>query len=100
MAEGNPYQFLGFLAPVGLFLVGATPDYKTDKLQSILHPIGAYSGALFIGLYSIFIPHMFLTVGSFLIAGALLSLLKKDTLTFWLEMAMYISTYIILIKMI
>lgn len=94
--EGNPYQFLGFLAPVSLLLVGASPDYQTDTFANILHQAGAWSAVVFIVLYTIAIPKMLLVILSLVIVALALSLCGKGKLMFWAEMAMYLSTYIIL----
>lgn len=99
-SDNNPYQFLGFLAPVSLLLVGATPYYMTDKTQAIIHPIGAISAAVFITLYSILIPHLLWIVVSIIAIAVLVGYIQKTkgmkTMLFWLEMAMYMSTYVIL----
>lgn len=95
--SGNPnFQFLGFLAPISLFLVGCTPDYQTNKTQNIVHQIGAWSAVVFILLYIFLIPKMFIFVLFYIVIGLLLSLAKEDTVIFWLEMAMYLSIYTII----
>lgn len=94
----NPnFQFLGFLAPLALLLVGFTPNYATDKTQNIIHQIGAYSAIVFILVYIFLIPKMFIFVLFYLVVGLLLSLAKDDTVVFWIEMAMYLSIYTVLI---
>ena len=99
-SEGNPLQFTGFLAPLSLFLVGVTPDYQTNKLQNIGHQIGAWSAVVLIIVYIIVVPKMLVVVIVLVVVGLLLSLAKKDTVMFWLEMAMYLSLYIVLANML
>lgn len=99
--EGNPYQFLGFLAPTSLLLVGATPDYATVKWQSVVHPVGAIAAAAFIALYAIAIPHLLWVVLVLVAVAAFIGWKQqKNTLLFWLEMAMYASTYVIILAII
>lgn len=99
-SNNSPYQFVGFLAPVSLLLVGATPNYATDKTQAIIHPIGALSAVVFIVLYSILVPHLLWIVLSIVAIAALVGYIQRingrKTIIFWLEMAMYMSTYVIL----
>lgn len=99
-SEGNPLQFTGFLAPLSLFLVGVTPDYQTNKLQNIGHQIGAWSAVALIIVYIIMVPKMLVVVIVLVTVGLLLSLAKKDTIIFWLEMAMYLSLYVVLANML
>ena len=99
-SAGNPWQFLGFLAPVSLTLVAASPDYQEGGFQNILHQVGAIGGALFILIYICIIPKLLWAVIPFACAAVSLGLKIKGTLLFWLEMAVYLSTYVILIVMI
>lgn len=95
--SNNPnFQFLGFLAPISLFLVGLTPGYQTNKTQNIIHQIGAWSAVVFILIYIFLIPKMFIFVLFYVVIGLLLSLAKKNTVMFWLEIAMYVSLYTII----
>lgn len=91
--ENPNYQFLGFLAPVSLFLVGCTPDYQTSKTQNVFHQIGAWGAVLYITLYVILIPKLLPIILGYVVIGLLMSVAKKNTTIFWLEMAMYVSIY-------
>lgn len=100
--DGSPWQFTAFLGPVSLMFVGATPDYAINKLQNVLHQIGAFGSAIFITLYVILIPKMLwviLAVLAALLVCALITGFKKTWL-FWAEMAMYLSTYIVVFAII
>lgn len=99
-SEGNPYQFLGFLAPASLLLVGATPDYQTNNFSMILHQIGAWSAVVFITAYSILIPNLWWVVAILVAISIVLGIIKKGTFMFWAEMAMYLSTFIIVFLLI
>lgn len=96
----NPWQFFGFLAPVGIGMVAASPEYATDKFQNVIHQIGAWSTVLFIILYTAFIqPKMLWIIGILLVLSVVMWLWKKNWM-FWGEMAMYVATYIILFLMV
>ncbi len=99
-AEGNPYQFLGFLAPISLALVAATPDYKTNTFSMVLHQVGAIGSAILIILFVIAVPKLLWVVIALAVIACILGLIKKGTILFWLEMAMYLSTYIIVFIML
>ena len=98
IGKTSPWQFLGFLAPASLILVGITPDYQTNTFAYVLHQIGALSAVVFIVLYSILIPKLVLVVLGWIGWAVLGSLIYgfKQTWMFWGEMAMYISTYTIM----
>lgn len=94
--NGSDYQFLGFLAPASLLLVGASPDYSTDLFQNVIHQFGAWSAVVFIIVYSIAIPNLLWIVAILMTIALIIGLVKQGTLMFWAEMGMYLSTYIIL----
>ena len=100
LSEGSNFQFAGFLAPVALFLVGCTPDWKTDKGQNVFHQIGAYSAILFLIIYIVAVPKMLVLLIGCVVLCLMLSLAKEDTVYFWVEMAMYISMYLVLAGML
>lgn len=96
--KDNPWQFLGFLAPASLLLVASTPDYQSNTFSFVLHQIGALCAVVFVTLYSIMIPNLWwiiLIVVALAVVAAILAGFKK-TWMFWGEMALYLSTYIIL----
>ena len=100
--ESSPWQFLGYLAPASLILVGITPDYQTNTFAYILHQIGALGAVLFITLYSILIPRLVTVILGWIGMAILASFIYgfKKTWMFWAEMAMYVSTYFILFAVI
>ena len=93
---GNPWQFLGFFAPVYLFVVSFTPEYQTDGKQRKIHVYGAISCAAVSLLWIIFVTHLWWVV---LIAffAAWVAAYCTDTLgksnIFWCEMAFFAATY-------
>lgn len=98
---GNPWQFLGFLAPVCLSCVAASPNYQDGGFYNVLHQIGAWGTVAFIILWTIFVnPWMVLVSLPFLVASVVLGICIRGTWLFWGEMAMYLSTYIILFTML
>lgn len=44
--DGNPLQFLGFLAPVYLGVVACTPNYYKSNGQRIAHYLGTFCSAI------------------------------------------------------
>lgn len=98
LSDGNKWQFLGFLAPISMLLVGFTPRWATNNAQYIVHNTGVVLAALFSIAYAIIIPK---TVWLILILGALAgiaTLIYKKALIFWLEIAMYGAIYGILLN--
>ena len=94
--EGSPWQFLGFLAPASILLVGASPDYQTDKFQWWIHQIGAWSAVGFCIGWIIAVPKLLWVVIPFALAAVGLSVWKKGTWMFWAEMVVYLTIYTVL----
>ena len=100
-SNGSAWQFLGFLAPVSLTLVAASPEYAKDKFQWWMHQAGAWGAVLFVLLYVIFVaPKLFWILIPLALAALGNTLLKKGTWMFWFEMATYISTYAVIMFML
>lgn len=99
-AEGNPWQFLGFLAPASLFFVAFSPNYKTDKLANTLHQCGAWCSVLFIISYLILIPHLAWVIIPFSAIAGIMSLIYKESRMLWFEIAGYASAYAAMYMMI
>jgi hypothetical protein len=100
-AEGNPLQFIGFLSPAYLFLVIFTPDYKsTNKLWTI-HRIGAFTCAIGMVVWMIFIMHMWIPpvvcLALFLAIGFSANNLKY-AITYYAELAVFMATYWVLLS--
>ena len=94
--EGSKWQFLGFLAPVFIGMVAASPEYATDKFQWWMHQIGAWGAVCFIIAYIAIIPQLLWVVIPLAIAGIFNSIIAKGTWMFWMEMVVYLSTYVVL----
>ena len=101
-AEGSPTQFLGFIAPACLLLVGATPDWQRDKLQNVIHQIGAWGCVAFVLLYVILQTRLLWVVLALLALALIIGLLvvKRNTWMYFVEMAMYMSMYFIIFAML
>lgn len=96
LSGGSKWQFLGFLAPISMLLVGFTPRWATNNGQYIVHNVGVVLATLFSIAYAIIIP---LTVWPILILGALAgiaTLIYRKAFIFWLEIAMYLAIYVVL----
>ena len=98
LSVGSKWQFLGFLAPISMLLVGFTPRWATNNAQYIVHNVGVVLATLFSIAYAVIIPK---TVWLILILGALAgiaTLIYKKAFIFWLEIAMYGAIYGILLN--
>lgn len=97
---GSALQFLCFFAPLYLFLVAFTPNYNTKKKQNIVHQIGAWMCVTLILIWMFFIVHKWIVIIPVFILAIIVGLgtsTLKSSLTYYLEMAMFISTYLILL---
>lgn len=97
---GNPYQFLGFFTPIYLIAVAFTPRWEESKKEHTIHTVAAGICALYAFLWLCIIMKIWYIV---LFALAIVAILGyatkslKSSLTLWLEMVMFLSTYIALI---
>ena len=99
---GSSLQFLCFFAPLYLFLVAFTPHYNTDKRQNIIHQIGAWTCVVLIFIWLIAVVHKWIVLLPVLILMIIIGLgtgTLKKSITYYLEMMMFLSTYIVLISM-
>ncbi len=97
---GSALQFLCFFAPLYLFLVAFTPNYDTKKIQNIVHQIGAWTCVALILVWMFFIVHKWVVIIPVFILAIIVGLgtsTLKSSLTYYLEMAMFLSTYLILL---
>lgn len=95
----STFQFLGFLTPVWLMLVATTPNFLTDKKQNILHNtftgLCVVSSLLWLTLVTNYIWIGFLVMALITII-ALLTKSIKSSYIFWLEMIIFLTTFICL----
>lgn len=95
-AEGNPAQCIAFLAPLYLSLVALTPDYEDTKKKWWAHQIGAWTCVTGILCWMIFIMGMWLPLLVCLavfVAIGLSGRNLKTSLTYYLELTMFLSAY-------
>ena len=98
--QGNPWQFLGFFAPLYLVLVGFTPEWEANPTQHKVHVIGAISCAAISAVWLAVICHLAWLIGvSFLVmlCAAFATKSIKTCYVFWLEMTMFATVYVALI---
>lgn len=96
----SAWQFLGFLAPVSLFWVAASPNYQTDKFANIMHQCGAWGALTAAIAYVCIVPHLWWVAVAFGVTAAVLALIFKNTWMFWGEVAVYSTIYAALLIMI
>lgn len=94
VTEGENYQYCAFLACIGLIFVGSAPCFKLE-LDGKVH-IGA---TIVCGLASLFymISAGYTTIPLLLAFPTGFLIYKYDKTVFWLEIYMFISTYISII---
>lgn len=98
--EGNPWQALGFFAPIYLIIVAFTPRWETNKKQKRVHVIGAALCALIAFLWAALVCHSPETVLLSLMAAWIAGIVTKSierSLVFWAEMAMFSAVYVSLL---
>lgn len=94
--DGNPYQFIGFLSPVYLFLVVFTPDYRKTKKIQIIHYIGAYACSIGMVIWMVGIMHMWLPLVIFTAAFSVIGYCARDLLyssMYYGELTLFMSTF-------
>ena len=99
-AVGNPLQFVCFFAPLYLILVGLTPDYKETKKKNLIHQIGAWGcvTGILIWLFAIVQQWVvILPVFTLMLVIGLGTRTFKESYLYYLEMGMYLATYLVLI---
>lgn len=98
--EGDPWQFLGFFAPMYLCFAAFTPEYETDKRQMKIHIIGTSLCALVSVAWICFVAERWWTIPVWLVAAwlaAYATITIKKSWLFWLEMAMFGASYVSLL---
>lgn len=102
LGEGSMWQFTGFLAPFGLMMIGAAPDYENPSLvDKWWHPVVAFICCIASALWQIFIAERFdfLIYGVVLcVALSILTKTVKKSYIFWLEMMCVLSTFACILK--
>lgn len=101
VGNADPFQCLGFFAPVYLIIVSLTPNWETDKRQGVVHRIGAVICAVLAFAWLLLVCHMWYVVlaASLLVLAMLIVTRRPDAYIFWGEMIMFISTYVSLLIM-
>lgn len=94
LGTGSSWQFLGFLAPVSMFLVGLTPRWATNNTQYVVHNIGVVLAVIFSVAYAILIPKTVWAILILCVLAGIATIIKKKAFIFWLEIAMYLAIYV------
>ena len=99
--EGNPWQCLGFFAPLYLIVVAFTPRWETDEKQKRVHVVGAVLCAVLAVLWIILLRHQWWPFPLSLLAAwcvAHSTDTVRESSVFWLEMTLFTSVYIALLS--
>ena len=94
--EGDPWQFLGFFAPMYLCVAAFTPEYEINKRQMKIHVIGTALCAIVSVAWICFVAERWWTIPVWLVAAWLAAydtITVKKSWLFWLEMAMFGAAY-------
>lgn len=103
LATGSLLQFLGFLTPVYLIIVSLTPNWNEGGKVFAIHAIFAILCMVGSLIWSIAIMHaakVVAIIGIFYLTIALLTGTYKTSAVFWLEMWLFVSTYLIVLMAI
>ena len=97
ISEGSNFQFLSFLSAGSLLFVGASPAVDSNKLEGYIHKTSAYLCAAFAILWIILVTpywYILLIVTAIILVIAFLTKTLKSSNVYWLEMIVFISTFI------
>ena len=96
ISEGSTYQFLAFLAALGIAFVGAAPEFKNGGMDYKVHSISAYCAATFAILWVILVSKLWITPIIWFVSITLLAISTKTVKTstiYWLETVAFMSTF-------
>lgn len=97
ISKGSNFPFLSFLSSVALMFVGATPAFKSSKIENNVHMYSAYCFVAFAILWIILVtPYWYVILIVSVIIGIAGWLTKswKTGYIYWLEMIAFLSTFI------
>lgn len=96
MSEGSDFQFLSFLAPVGIMFVGTAPRFKDSMMENRVHSVSAVMAAvcslLWVGLVTPYWWTILAWLG-IVAAAAVLTKTWKSALVYWLETVAFGATF-------
>ena len=100
LGVGTVWQFLGFLVPVYLIVIGLTPEFETKEIQFWIHVF--FSVLCFLGGlgWVFFVMHagrLFAGVVAFVLTIALMTGTFRSSAIFWTEMTLFLSVYLIVL---
>lgn len=96
VGSGHTLQFIGFLTPVYLIVVGLTPRWASNVNEHIVHSLFAGLCAAGAILWAIFIAHTWICIVYCAIFIFLVSFLTRTFMkgaTFYLEMIAFLAIY-------
>ena len=94
--DSSTFQFLFFLAPMGIIFTSVAPQFK-ESLTNRVHYIGAVVGIISGMLALLLILNLYMVVCAWLVTIGMLSILKINNKTYWIEV---ISFYTIIISLL
>lgn len=95
----SAWQFLSFFAPAWLIFIGMTPDFLTDSMHYTLHMTFTAFAVVCNILWIILIAHnalILLVITCLILLLAWITKTIKSSYIFWLEMIIFLTTFIIL----
>lgn len=96
LGKGNPWQLLGFFAPVYLIVVACTPKYLEDKRQRIIHFVGSGLCAVVTLAWLFFVAQVWWAVAiTYLVALLAAFATKTETTSYvlWGELGLFAAVF-------
>lgn len=97
--DNSSWQFLSFFAPTWLIFIGLTPDFLTDSLHYKLHMTFTALACICNILWMLLIAcniEIFFIITCLILVIAKLTKTTESSYIFWLEMIIFLTTFIIL----
>lgn len=96
ISQNSPFQFLSFLACVGIMFTGAAPTFKASKMENRVHTISAIIAAVCAILWIILVTNCEWIIGLWFIGilvNAIVTKTIKTSYTYHLETIAFMSTF-------
>jgi hypothetical protein len=96
ISEYSNWQFLSFLAPIGILFTGFVPTFNQSKMENIVHTCSAILGAIFALLWVILVAKSWFLIAFWLIIIFIISLITKTIKTgyvYWIENIAFMATF-------
>lgn len=103
IGQHSLFQSFGFFAPLFLFLVGLTPDYKTSKTKNLIHQIGAWGSVVMTVVWLFMAAREWFAIFPAAVLASVLAIgtrSARQSWMLWLEVWMFLAVYLTLFIML